>query len=112
MSLETMPTAPAAALPTAPTIAPTIGPLMLSTKALRHVRASMCRGKIPYDNKALAKRAARRTKAGGGGDVSPYPCPFCLRFHNGGRHNQGRDSYAELRQSVRDTLEYYHYALP
>ena len=98
--------------PTAPTQAPTIGPPMLSTEALRHVQAKMCRGKIPYDNKALAKRAARRTKAGGGGDVSPYPCPFCQKIHNGGRHNQGRDSYAELRQSVRDTLEYYHYALP
>ena len=80
---------------------------LLNKTDLHRVKERMCQGKLSYESKESAKRGAKRTKAGGGGDMKPYPCPFCCRFHVGSSRKRGLDSFADLRKSVKASLEFY-----
>lgn len=50
--------------------------------------ATQCDGKLRYDTKADAKRAAKRSEQHGCGRLHVYRCGHCGRFHLGHKPTQ------------------------
>jgi len=52
--------------------------------------SSVCKKKVQYRDKTVAKHAAKQVKKAGGPWLRPYECPVCAKYHllNIGKHKR------------------------